>query len=204
MPLVVLGGIYSGIFSPTQSAAVAVVYTIAIGFLIYRAMTLRDIMKALIETVKIASMIYFLVISADILGRMFAYIMLPQKICDLVIEMGLGPLSFLFMVEAVLLAMGFFFSGIPMIVVALPLFLPSVYQLGIDPVLYGTLAILNSLIGEITPPFGPQLWIAAPLCKEKMGNIIREAWLFLLAMTAAMIITTLVPGIAMYPVYLFR
>jgi len=125
-------------------------------------------------------------------------------ISEWVISMELGPLGFLLVVEALLLAMGFFFSSIPMVIVVLPLFIPSVRSLGIDPVFYGLLAILDSLIGEITPPMGPQLWFAAPICKEKMGAIAREAWPFLGAMTLAMLIATFIPGVAMFLVNIFR
>ena len=100
--------------------------------------------------------------------------------------------------------MGFFFSSIPMVIIVLPLFIPSAMNLGIDPVFYGVLTILNSLIGEITPPMGPQLWFAAPICGERMGAIAREAWPFLGAMTFAMVITTFVPDVAMLLVSLMR
>jgi C4-dicarboxylate transporter DctM subunit len=118
--------------------------------------------------------------------------------------MDLGPLSFLLMIELLLLVMGFFFSSIPMVVIVLPLFMPAVMSLGIDPVFYGVLAVFCSLIGEITPPIGPQLWIAAPICNEKMGNIAREAWVFLGAQVLALILTTIFPGIAMYLVKLMQ
>jgi len=204
MPIVVLGGIYAGIFSPTQAAAVSVFYAIGIGIFIYRVLDLNGIMESLVETAKLSSMIYLLVIGGDIMSKMLGYLMLPQMITDWVISMELGPLEFLLVVEVLLLAMGFFFSSIPMVIVVLPLFLPSVRSLGIDPVFYGLLAILNSLIGEITPPFGPQLWFAVPICREKMGPIIREAWPFLGAMALVMLITTFIPDIAMYLVNMFR
>jgi C4-dicarboxylate transporter DctM subunit len=100
--------------------------------------------------------------------------------------------------------MGFLFSSIPMVIIIFPLFMPTVINLGIDPVLYGVLATIDALIGEITPPMGPQLWIAAPICRVKMGAIIRESWAFLGAMTVAMVITTFVPDVAMFLVKVFR
>ena len=204
MPLLVLGGIYGGIFSPTQAASVATLYALVLGIFVYRKLTFREALEATVDTVKISSMIYFLIIGSDLMGRMFGYIMLPQMITEWVASMDLGPLGFLLMVNAVLLIMGFFFSSLPMVIIVLPLFLPSVINLGIDPILYGVLAVTNSLIGEITPPMGPQLWIAAPVCKEKMGAIAREAWPFLGAWVAAMTATTFFPDIAMYLVRLFR
>ena len=204
MPIIVLGGIYGGFFSPTQAASVATLYSLLIGLFVYGELNFTGIMDATIDTAKISSMIYFLIIGSDLMGRMFAYIELPQMITEYVVGMELGPLGFLLMVNAVLLVMGFFFSSLPMVIIVLPLFIPSVISLGIDPVFYGVLAVTNSLIGEITPPMGPQLWIAAPVCKEKMGAIAREAWPFLGAWVAAMITATFFPDIVMYLVRLFR
>lgn len=204
MPIIVLGGIYKGIFSPTQAASVATLYSLLIGLFVYGELNFAGIMAAAVDTVKISSMIYFLIIGSDLMGRMFAYIELPQMITESVAAMDLGPLGFLLMVNGVLLVMGFFFSSLPMVIIVLPLFIPSVLSLGIDPVFYGVLAVTNSLIGEITPPMGPQLWIAAPVCKEKMGAIAREAWPFLGAWVAAMMTATFFPDVVMYLVRLFR
>jgi C4-dicarboxylate transporter DctM subunit len=204
MPVVVLGGIYSGIFSPTQAAAVSVYYALALGFAIYKELTWAGFIDSLIDTAKLSSMIYVMFIGGDMFGKVLGYIGLPQMISEWVISFDLGPLSFLLVVEALLLVMGFFFSSIPMVIIVLPLFIPSVKALGIDPVFYGCLAIICSLIGEITPPMGPQLWIAAPICNEKMGAIAREAWAFLGAMTVALLLSTFIPQIPMLLVNLMR
>jgi C4-dicarboxylate transporter DctM subunit len=204
MPIVVLGGIYSGIFSPTQAASVATLYAIGIGFLVYREMRWTDVMEAIVDTAKIASMIYFIIIGSDLMARMLGFLLLPQKIAELVTNMALSPVAFLLVVNLLLLAMGFLFSSLPMVIIVLPLFIPSVKSLGIDPVFYGVLAVMNSLIGEITPPFGPQLWIAAPICNEKMGAIMRESWSFLSAWTLAMFLSMFIPQIPMALVWWFR
>jgi C4-dicarboxylate transporter DctM subunit len=91
-----------------------------------------------------------------------------------------------------------------MVIIVLPLFIPSAKALGIDPVLYGNLAVICALIGEITPPVGPQLWIAAPLCNVRMGLIAREAWVFLGCMTAALFLSTVFPEIPMFLVHHMR
>ncbi|MEW5725527.1 MAG: TRAP transporter large permease, partial [Thermodesulfobacteriota bacterium] len=204
MPVVVLGGIYSGLFSPTQAAAVSVYYALFLGFLVYRQLTWRSFLDATVETAKLSSMIYVMYVGADMFAKVLGYLGLPQLIARWVLTLELGPLAFLIVVELFLLAMGFFFSSIPMVVIVLPLFMPTVKTLGIDPVFYGCLAIFCSLIGEITPPMGPQLWIAAPICNEKMGKIAREAWIFLGAQVLALFAATFIPGIAMYPVYWMR
>ncbi|MBU2648891.1 TRAP transporter large permease [bacterium] len=204
MPVIVLGGIYSGIFSPTQAASISVLYTLIIGFFIYRKLTVSDLTDSLVSTVRLSSMIYLMYIGGDLFGKTLGYIGLPQLISEWVISLELEAISFLIVVELLLLVMGFFFSSIPMVVIVLPLFLPAAMELGIDPVFYGVLSIFCSLIGEITPPMGPQLWIAAPICNERMGAIAREAWPFLGAQVVALFLTTAFPQIAMYLVDLMR
>lgn len=204
MPVIVLGGIYAGIFSPTQAASVACIYSLLLGIFIYRGITWQTFLDMLVETVRLSSMIYFLVIGGELFGRVLGYVGLPQLISQQVIDMHLGATAFLFAVQGLLLVMGFFFSSFPMVVIVLPLFLPSVTALGIDPALYGALAVFCSIIGEVTPPMGPQLWIAAPICKEKIGNIMRESWAFLGVQVLTLAIVTLFPQISLFLVELMR
>ncbi len=204
MPVIILGGIYGGLFSPTESAAIACFYTAAIGVFFYRKLNWTGVKVALLDTAKLSCLIYILIVGADLFSKLLCYLMLPQAIGDLVNTFHLSPLGFLLVVELALLITGFFFSSIGMIIVLLPMFVPTVLQMGIDPVFYGILAIMVTSIGEITPPAGPQLWFAEPICKEKMGNIMRESWPFLGAMTVAMLICTFVPGISMFLVNLWR
>lgn len=204
MPLIVLGGIYSGVFSPTQAASVASIYSLLLGIFIYKGITRAVFLDILVETVRLSSMIYFLVIGGELFGRVLGYVGLPQLISQYVIDLDLGPTAFLFAVQALLLAMGFFFSSFPMVVIVLPLFLPSVLTLGIDPALYGALAVFCSIIGEVTPPMGPQLWIAAPICKEKIGNIMRESWAFLGVQVFTLCLVTLFPQLSLFLVELMR
>ena len=204
MPVIVLGGIYSGQFSPTQAAAVSVFYSLFIAKVIYKNFSWKDFVDALVSTARLSSMIYFLVIGGELFGKVLGYIGLPQMIAQWVIDMNLGPVAFLLMAQVILLVMGFFFSSFPMVIIVLPLFLPSVYSLGIDPVLYGALAIFCSIIGEVTPPMGPQLWIAAPICQEKIGNIMRESWVFLGVQVLTLFLVTIFPDISLFLVSLVR
>lgn len=204
MPIVVLGGIYGGIFSPTESAAVGCLYTLLIGTLFYRKLNWAGIKESLLETLKISCMIYFIIVCADLFCKMISFIKLPDAITTLVLGLELGPVAFLIVVQVFLLALGFFFSSLPMIIIILPLFMPAVHNLGIDPVYFGAVSMMSVCIGEITPPMGPQLWFAEPICKVKMGDIMRESWIFLLAMTVPIFIVIFVPQIAMFLVNLFK
>lgn len=204
MPFIVLGGIYSGVFSPTQAASVAVFYSLIISLCCYRGFTARHLMEALVETTRLSSMIYFLCVGGELFGKVIGYIGVPQMITEWVVGFDLGPVTFLLAAQALLLGMGFFFSSFPMVIIVLPLFMPSVHALGIDPVLYGVLAIFCSIIGEVTPPMGPQLWVAAPICKEKIGSIMREAWAPLGVQVLSLVIVTLCPQICLFLVELAR
>ena len=204
MPVIVLGGIYSGIFSPTQAASVAVFYSLFISICCYKGFTWRDFTDSIVETTRLSSMIYFLCVGGELFGKVIGYIGVPQLITEWVVSFHFGPVTFLLAAQALLLIMGFFFSSFPMVIIVLPLFMPSVIELGIDPVLYGVLAIFCSIIGEVTPPMGPQLWVAAPICKEKIGNIMRESWAPLGIQVLSLIIVTLCPQICLFLVNLTR
>lgn len=195
MPIIVLGGIYSGIFSPTQAASVAVFYSLFISVVCYKGFGWKEFLESLVDTTRLSSMIYFLCVGGELFGKVIGYIGVPQLITEWVVSFNFGPVTFLLAAQALLLIMGFFFSSFPMVIIVLPLFMPSVLELGIDPVLYGILAIFCSIIGEVTPPMGPQLWVAAPICKEKIGNIMRESWAPLGVQILSLLIVTLCPQI---------
>ena len=203
-PVLVLGGIYGGLFSPTESASVAVFYALVLGTAVYRKLTWPGFAEALVKTAKTTGIIYFLVVGADLLARTVGYLEVHTLITNLISDLDLSALGFLLVVNALLLVVGLFFSSLPMVIVILPLFLPAAVALGIDPVLYGVLGVICASIGEITPPFGPQLWLAQPLCGVRMGEILREASGFLLAWLVAVVLITLFPAIILFPVELLR
>lgn len=204
MPIIVLGGIYSGIFSPTQAASVAVFYSLLISVVCYKGFGWKEFIASIVDTTRLSSMIYFLCVGGELFGKVIGYIGVPQLITEWVVSFNFGPVTFLLAAQALLLLMGFFFSSFPMVIIVLPLFMPSVLELGIDPVLYGILAIFCSIIGEVTPPMGPQLWVAAPICKEKIGNIMRESWAPLGVQIVSLVIVTLCPQICLFLVNLTR
>lgn len=148
MPVIILGGIYGGIFTPTQAAAIATFYILALGLVYYRKLTWSGIVTSLVATVKVTSMIYLLVISAALFGKMLAYLMIPQNIARAVVLLQLNAFSFLLAVEAVLFAVGFFFSSLPMIIVLLPAFMPAVNFLGIDPVFFGVIGVIMEVLSK--------------------------------------------------------
>ncbi|MBN1382412.1 MAG: TRAP transporter large permease [Deltaproteobacteria bacterium] len=204
MPVVILGGIYGGIFSPTESAAVACLYTLLLGVFFYRQTSWKQVWDALLATLKITTMIYFIIVGAELFSKMVTFVRLPQTLTEVILALELGPTAFLVVVSVFLLVVGFFFSSIAMIIVILPLFIPTVNMLEIDPVFYGVVAMMSTCIGEITPPMGPQLWFAEPICKVSMADMAKESWVFLAAMTVPIFIVIYIPDLVMFLVDWWR
>jgi len=196
MPVIVLGGIYGGVFSPTEAGIVASFYSLFIGTVVYRKLKWPQIKSSLTDSVKLVSMIYFLFICGDVLGKVLALAEVPQAITQVVVSFHLTPIVFLLVTEVALLIMGCFISSPPMVIVVLPLFYPTVYALGIDPYVFGVIGILAVLIGEVTPPVGPQLYIAVPICKAPMMPMAKEAIPFLVALALSMLLVTFFPPLA--------
>lgn len=199
-PVLILGSIYGGIISPTESASVAVFYSLALGTLVYRKLTWQGFINSLIETARLTALVYLLLFGADMLSRLFIYYGIPGSITSLVLQLDLGPTAFMFVTALFLLVLGFFFASLPMVVVVLPLFVPTVKSLGIDPVYFGIIGVVCATIGGLTPPFGPQLWIAEPLCNVPMGRILKNAIPFLLAWVVGLLIMLVFPAVIEAPV----
>jgi len=203
-PVLVLGGIYGGVFSPTESASVATMYALFLGVAVYRKLSAAEFTNALAETASLTGMIYMIILGADLFSRMLSFMQIPQAISALVVGIELDPTLFLLVVVAFLVFVGFFFSSLPMVVTVLPLFMPTVKSLGIDPVVFGVIGVICASFGEMTPPFGPQLWVAEPLCRVPMGQIFREVLPFLAAWIVALVIMVLFPDLIIWAVHLLR
>ena len=203
LPVIILGGIYGGVFTPTQSAAVACFATLLLGFLLYKKFTLSKIANAVVEATRVSSMVYLLVIAASIMGMMFSFIRLPQNIAQWVLTFHLTPLTFLLVVELVLLIMGFVFSSLPMVIVVLPLFLPAAYKLGIDPIFFGVMITVNLMIGTITPPVGLCLYVACGIADVRLEQISRSIIPFLLIEVAVLLLITYIPDLILIIPHLF-
>ena len=203
-PVIILGGIYGGIFSPTESASVAVFYSLFLGLFAYQKLTMAMFVQSLEDTVRLTALIYMLVFGADMLSRLLVYMEIPSGIAQLMLSLDLGPTAFLFAVTLFLLVVGLVFSSLPMVIMVIPLFLPTVISLGINPIYFGVIGVICASLGEITPPFGPQLWIAEPICDVPMSKILKQAAPFLLAWVVALMLMIIFPQMLLYPMEALR
>jgi len=197
-PLIIIGGILAGIFTPTEAAAVASVYALAIGMFLYREITLADLPRILWETVRNSVQVMFIISAASIFG----WLLIQQQIPTTMVE-GLMALTsqrwlVLLIVNVILLILGCFMEGIAIMLLTIPVFVPLVTQVGVDPVHFGVIMALNSMIGLLTPPVGMCLYAVSSISKVSIWPLARELWPYIVALTACLFLITYIPWLTVW------
>jgi TRAP-type transport system large permease protein len=202
MPVVMLGGIYSGAFTPTEAAAVAAAYAIVLA-LIYRTASVGGFVQVLIESARSSSVVALIIAGAFV----FNYIIAGERTADhlavWLTSLQLSQWQFLLLVNVVFLVLGCFLDATVMLLVLVPLLLPTVKALGIDLVHFGVIIVVNMMIGLVTPPYGVLLFVISGLTGIKLREIIREGWLWIWLMIAQLAAMTYIPGIVLWIPWLF-
>ncbi len=196
--VIIMGGILSGVFTPTESAAVACVYAFLVTFLVYRDYRWRDLPHLMHRVVKTVAMVMMLIGFSVGFGYMMAIMQIPAKVTELVLSVSENKYVFLMMVNILLLLLGTFMDLAPMLLICTPIFLPVILKLGIDPVHFGMVMILNLGIGLITPPVGPTLFVGCAIGKVTIEQVTKELWPFYGAMCFALLLVTYVPAISLW------
>ncbi len=196
--VIIMGGILSGIFTPTESAAVACVYAFLVTFLVYRDYKWRDLPHLVHRVVKTVAMVMMLIGFSVAFGYMMAIMQIPAKVTQFFLSVSDNKYVFLLMVNVLLLVLGTFMDLAPMLLICTPIFMPVILKLGIDPVHFGMVMILNLGIGLITPPVGPTLFVGCAIGKVTMEQVSKELWPFYGAMCVALLLVTYVPAISLW------
>jgi tripartite ATP-independent transporter DctM subunit len=196
--VIIMGGILSGVFTPTESAAVACVYAFLVTFFVYRDYKWRDLPHLVHRVVKTVAMVMLLIGFSVAFGYMMTIMQIPAKVTQLFLSVSESKYVFLFLVNILLLVLGTFMDLAPMLLICTPIFLPVIAQLGIDPVHFGMVMILNLGIGLITPPVGPTLFVGCAIGKVSMEQVSKELWPFYGAMCLALLLVTYVPAISLW------
>jgi tripartite ATP-independent transporter DctM subunit len=196
--VIIMGGILSGVFTPTESAAVACVYAFLVTFLVYRDYKWRELPHLIHRVVKTVAMVMMLIGFSVALGYMMAIMQIPAKITQFFLGMSENKYVFLLLVNILLLILGTFMDLAPMLLICTPIFMPVILKLGIDPVHFGMIMILNLGIGLITPPVGPTLFVGCAIGKVTMEQVSKELWPFYGAMCLALLLVTYVPAISLW------
>ena len=198
MPAILLYGIYGGVTTPTEAAAVAAFYALILAAVFYRALRLGMFLNILIESARSSAAVGLIIAGALILNYVVASENIPNIMADKLAGLDVHPLVFLLGVNLLLLLLGCVLDATTIILVILPLFLPTCRALGIDLVHFGVIAVINSMIGLITPPYGVLLFVINAVTRIPLGEIIREIWLFLGVLILALLTMTVFPGIVLW------
>lgn len=195
---IIMGGILTGVFTATESAAVACVYAFLVTFFVYRDYKWRDLPHLVHRVVKTVAMVMMLIGFSVAFGYMMTIMQIPAKATQFFLSISNDKHVFLFMANILLLLLGTFMDLAPMLLICTPIFLPVIAMLGIDPVHFGMIMILNLGIGLITPPVGPTLFVGCAIGKVTMEQVSKELWPFYGAMCFALLLVTYVPAISLW------
>ncbi|HMV40082.1 MAG TPA: TRAP transporter large permease subunit [Plasticicumulans sp.] len=195
--IIVIGGIYAGLFTPTEAAAMSAVYAFIVAVFIYKDMGLKDVPKVLLSSANMSAMLLYIITNAV----MFSFIMtdqkIPQTLAEIMIGSGLGPITFLLMCNIVLLLAGNVMEPSSIVLIFAPILFPIAMQLGIDPVHFGILIVVNMEVGMCHPPVGLNLYVASGITKMGITELTIAVWPWLLTMLVFLVIVTYVPAISL-------
>jgi tripartite ATP-independent transporter DctM subunit len=196
--VIIMGGILSGVFTATESAAVACVYAFLVTVFIYRDYKWRDLPKLIHRVVKTVAMVMMLIGFSVGFGYMMAIMQIPAKVTAFFLTLTENKYVLLLLINILLLLLGTFMDLAPMLLICTPILLPVVVKFGVDPVHFGMIMILNLGIGLITPPVGPTLFVGCAIGKVTMEEVSKELWPFYGAMCLALLIVTYVPAVSLW------
>jgi len=198
MPIIILGGIYLGVFTPTEAANVAVVYGFVIGLFVYKELKWSDIPGILRTSAISMSMVMLIIATASGFGLLLTREMIPNKIASLFLSITDSTLLLLLLINVLLLLVGTFMETNAAIIILAPIFFPAIVKMGIDPVHFGVMMIVNLAIGMITPPLGVNLFVACGMTKLTIERVVRANLLYLLVSLVVLLLITYFPSISLW------
>ena len=198
MPGILLGGIYGGVFTPTEAAAVAALYALLLAGFVYRVLGPRLLFKILVETVRSSAVIAMIIAGAFLFNYIVATEQIPNGIAAWLSGFDLSPTVFLLLVSLMFLALGCVLDATTMMLVMVPIVLPSLKAMGIDLVHFGVVVVVNMMIGLITPPYGVLLFVINSLTGIELAEIIREIWIFIAILLLSLLVMILVPDVVLW------
>lgn len=195
--IIIVGGILSGVFTATESSAIAVIYTVFIAVFVYRSLDWQGFVLATRNAVKTTAIVMLIIASASAFGWLMAVAEVPLRMSEALLTISDNPLVLMLLINLILLILGTFMDMSPLIIITTPIFLPVVAELGMDPVQFGVVLILNLGIGLVTPPVGSVLFVGCAIGGIPIEKSVRSIWPFYAAMIGVLILITAFPSISL-------
>ena len=198
MPVIILGGIYGGIFTPTEASCVALFYGLIVGVFVFKELKIRDLPKMIKQAMINSAMVLFIIAGATAFGYLMTRGMIPAKIATAITSITDNSILFLLIVNVLLLVMGTFMETNAAIMITAPIFLPIVTAMNINPIHFGTIMIVNLAIGQITPPLGVNLFVAAGIQGGTLEKVVnRHLIRYILICVLILLLITYIPGLSL-------
>ncbi len=196
-PFIILGAIFTGIVTPTEAAGIAVLYILIVDFVIFKKLTVNDIIESLKQSAVLTSTILFIATSSALTNFIVAYENIPQKLTEVLLDMPGGKIGFLIIIDILLVIMGMMLDASPAILVFTPLLLPIAQNMGVNPGHFIVLSVAGLALGLTTPPYGVCLFSIASVCKIPVDRLVKQAIPFYVAMIIALVLITFVPALSL-------
>ena len=196
--VVVMGGIYTGLFTPTEAAAMSAVYAFIIAVFVYKDMGLKDVPRVLLASANMSAMLLYIITNAVLFSFVLANENIPQQLADWLVGMGLGPIAFLLVVNLLLLIAGNFMEPSSIVLIMAPILFPVAVKLGIDPIHFGILIVVNMEVGMCHPPVGLNLYVASGITKMGITELTIAVWPWLLTMLGFLVLVTYWPPLSLW------
>ena len=196
--VIIIGGITGGIFTATEGAAIAVVYSLLLSMVLYKSIKIKDLPRILLEAVNMTSMIVFLIGASSIMSWILAFTNVPTYVTQLILGISSNPIVILLIMNALLLVVGTFMDATPAILIFTPIFLPIAQNLGMDPIQFGIMLVFNLSIGTITPPVGNTLFVGCRVAKTKVEDAIKSILPFYAAIFTVLMLVTFIPQLSLF------
>jgi C4-dicarboxylate transporter DctM subunit len=196
--IVVMGGIYSGMFTPTEAAAMSAVYAFVVAVFIYKDIGFKDVPKILLNSANMSAMLLYIITNAVMFSFILANENIPQELTTWMIEMGFGQIAFLMAVNVILLMAGNFMEPSSIMLIFAPIIFPVAMKLGIDPIHLGVMMVVNMEVGMCHPPVGLNLYVASGLTKMGITELTVAVWPWLLTMLVFLVMTTYWPPMTLW------
>jgi C4-dicarboxylate transporter DctM subunit len=197
MPLIILVGIYGGVFTPTEAAVIAVVYALFIGGIVYRELSLSDLRNVVIETIQSTAMVMYIIATASVFSWILIYEQVPALVADFVLSLTNNPHVVMLLLIAAFLVLGTFMESIAIIMLTIPVVFPVITRLNIDPVHFGIVMLVSLMIGLVTPPVGVCLFAVCEVAKVTIGDVTKELLPFYVALLVAVLLIAFFPGLVL-------
>ncbi len=198
IPVIILGGIYGGIFTPTEAAVIAVVYGLIASLVFYKELKVRDLPKILVDSALTTATVLIIVGTATAFGRLLTIEQIPNQVAEAMLSLSDNKIVIMLLITVLLLIVGCFMDTLAAIIILTPILLPIAVQIGIDPIHFGIIMVVNLAIGFITPPLGVNLFVGSGISGVSIEQLSKAILPFFVAMVITLLMITFIPQISLF------